>query len=167
MIEALISRRLALKISLVIVLIEVLVLGSLGVWYVARYASQVDRRLAEQVIIPGSLMQQGALRYGAVRDRAGLGQLIGQELIEALVIQADGRVFEASDPAQILRPAAEVVPGFEFDLSWTTAPSSLIRPANQPWLAQLSELKHDSGRVGWLYLRVDTSRAESEKGALA
>ncbi len=167
MIDAAISRSLALKISLVIVLIEVLVLGSLGAWYVTRYARQVDRRLDEQVVIPGSLMQEGALRYGAVRDRASLGRLIGQDIIEALVIQADGRVFEASDANQVLRPATEVVPGFEFNLAGAASGNALIRPVDKPWLAQLSELHHTSGRVGWLYLRVDTSRAEAEKRSLA
>ena len=162
-----VSRRLALKISLVIVLIEIVVLGCLGWWYIVRYSQQIDDRLATQIALPGVLMQQGALRHAAVRDVAGLGRLIGQDISSAMVIKPDGIVYEAAEAAVIGQRVVDLVDRFEFDLLRSPLSSRIVRQPDRAFMASLSELTHEGMRIGWLYVRIDVSRAEAEKRALA
>ena len=162
----LIERRLAFKVSAIIILIEVLVLGGLGFWYVTRYDSRIDSQLITQVRLPGNLMQQGALRFAAVRDPQALGRLIGQDIEQAVIIQVDGRIFEAVDQALIGRPAGEAMPGFEFALDSTTDKLA-TGIDDHPHIASLTALSTDGRLIGWLYLRVGTQAAETAKRDLA
>ncbi len=163
-----ITRRLALKVSAIIIVIETLVLGGLGMWYVSRYAARIDEQLETQARLPGSLMQQGLLRFGAVRDPQALGRLIGQDIADAVIIREDGSVFETADQALLGRPAAQAVNGFEFRLDLAGKDDRTERSHGQPpRLAQLTALSNDGRLIGWLYLRLATGPAEAAKRELA
>ena len=166
-----IERRLALKVGVIIILIEVVVLGGIGAWYISRYAARIDEQLAAQIRLPGSLMQQGVLRFSAVRDPAALGRLIGQDIELALIIKEDGLIFESAEPQLLGRPALAAVSGFEFSLDVGDDEAHLARgrhdQPDQPYVAQLTALYHEARRIGWLYLRVRTAAAESGKRELA
>ncbi len=172
--------RLALKIALAIVVMETLVLGGLGWWYVVRFADSVDRRVIAQARLPGTLMSQGSLRYAAVCDLPALSRLVQQDVAVAMVLRVDGEVFEASHSAMIGHSISAAVPQFEFPRALVAdhrgnpeaapavpAEHILITTGAAPMLVHLSPLEHDGRHIGWLYLRVSTAAAAAEKRRLS
>src|SRR5260370_12296366 len=75
-----------LRIGLAVILVEIVVLGLLGGYYVRHLNGEIDERAAERVAAPGRLMQDGLLRFASVGDREIMTRLVGGDLVEALVV---------------------------------------------------------------------------------
>jgi PAS domain S-box-containing protein len=163
-------RRLAVRISLLILLLEGLVLGLIGWYYVSSYWQQVDQRSEIAGELPGRLMRQGALRYAVVRDLPALCHLTGQEVQRALVLEPDGRIFESSQPLPDDHlQVAMVEPNFPtlFTLDPQRADQFATVTTTGHVHHVLSALASEGRHIGWLYLTIDARRAEDEKRRLA
>ena len=79
---------LAFKLSLAIFVIASVLLSSLGIYYIRKFADEIDQRLYIQAQIPGNLLNEGAISREMVRDRAALSRLIGEEVLLAVVVQS-------------------------------------------------------------------------------
>src|SRR5258708_23509843 len=96
-----------LRIGLAVILVEIVVLGLLGGYYVRHLNSEIDERAAERIAAPGQLMQDGLLRFASVGDREIMTRLVGGDLVEAMVVGRDHNIFYATDPQLLGRSVEE------------------------------------------------------------
>jgi signal transduction histidine kinase len=89
---------LAFKLSLATFFIASLLLSSLGIYYIRTFAEEIDKRLFLQVQIPGNLMNEGVVPNALVRDREALSQLVGEDVLLAVVDQSDSQILYSTDP---------------------------------------------------------------------
>lgn len=90
---------LAFKLSLAIFFIASVLLSSLGIYYIRKFADEIDQRLYIQAQIPGNLLNEGAISRELVRDRAALSRLVGEEVLLAVVVQSGTPILFSSNPA--------------------------------------------------------------------
>ena len=95
------SVSLIVKIGVVILLVEALVLTSLGIFYTNRFSAEIDRSLDERIRIPGVLMNRQLLRYESVADKQIMTELVGDEFIAGMVVSPDGDIYYALDAALV------------------------------------------------------------------
>jgi signal transduction histidine kinase/ActR/RegA family two-component response regulator len=88
---------LAFKLSLSIFLIASVLLSSLGIYYINKFADEIDKNLHLQAQIPGRLINEGALQRAQIRDREMLSHLVGEEVLVAVLIQSDGKILYSTD----------------------------------------------------------------------
>ncbi len=101
-------RKRVLKIGAAIVIAEIIVLAIVGSFYVLSISDAVDTRVETQVRIPGQLMNAGYLNFDAVEDSAQMSELIGEELIEGMVIGVDYNVYYSSKPEYLGLSVGEI-----------------------------------------------------------
>ena len=151
------------KISVAILVLETLVLAAMGHFYVTRFHREVDSRIRTAAQFPGTLMDERALSFDAARDLAAMSRLVGEEVIEAAVVRADGQVFYASDRGKEDFSAAD---------AYGDAVARAIRPEHRgpdlvpgarAQLISVTPIRSDGKLIGFLYLKVDTRRSETEK----
>ncbi|MBN1916806.1 MAG: PAS domain S-box protein [Verrucomicrobia bacterium] len=159
---------LAFKISFAIFMMETLVFVLLGFHYVGHYSRELDTQVRTKMQIPGTLMAEQALNYDAVRDRAALERLVGENVEQAFVVRPDGRLFYASDPALEGRYASAVL-GAETDWKTdaATGQTRWFRRDGKTYVSTLTPLHSGDKLIGYLYLEVNTSRSAAEKRATA
>ncbi len=91
-------RKRVFKIGAAIIIAEIIVLAIVGSFYVLSISEAVDTRVESQVRIPGQLMNAGHLSYDAVEDSDEMSELIGENLIDGMVIGVDYNVYYSMNP---------------------------------------------------------------------
>ena len=159
------------KIGLIIILIEIIVLTSTGIYYTQQFNKEVDTRIYNYAELPGKMMASGILEYEAVREQGLMTELAGNDLIEAMVITVTGRVFYSLNREFEGRIISEV-PGLSSEWFLPSVTESFIQETGD------SEDKHISSIVPifagkslkpyyFLYLKISTSRTDKEKQNIA
>ncbi|MCI0709204.1 MAG: ATP-binding protein [Chloroflexi bacterium] len=92
---------LSIKVGAIVIIAEVIVLAMTGVLYTQRFADEVDRRVENQLLLPGKMMDAGLLELDTVADAEQMQVLIGEELIESVIVGANQVVFFSSEPAYL------------------------------------------------------------------
>jgi len=165
-----ITRSLVFKITFTILALETLVLVALGWYYVGRFSREIDDGVRTKARIPGTLMAERALNYDAVRDLDAMSRLVGEDVVEGLVLRRDGRVFYSSNPEHEDRPVESVLgPGVasRFSLDMSEPVERSFTSGGRTLLEVVSPLHADGSLIGFLFLVADTSGAEAEKTAIA
>ena len=122
----LLGKSLIFKIGAAVLLVEILVLTSLGLFYTETFSREVDRFLMDNVQLPGKLMNRQLLRYESVGSEDVMKELVGEEFLDAMVIGAGGRIYYAYHPDMVGRNISEVS---------ATIPS-LLAGVDRPTLAE-------------------------------
>ncbi len=104
-------KSLAVKLTILILLINTVVLSVLGVYYSRRFGHYIERQLASQSKIPGVLMSESSLNYSLVRDTETLGRLIGRAVDGAMVVRASGRILYSSSGGEEGEKLRNINPG--------------------------------------------------------
>ena len=161
---------LAVKIGAIVILVEVVVLATIGGYYVNQFNQEIDRRVEERVRIPGSLMANGSLSYSLVANSAWMERLVGQELAEGLVLSIAQRVFYTLDKDKMGKGVAEVA---GLDPTWFTKEVTQpfvkhITEGDKHYLISVTPIFAMDGRTPFLfvYLKINTSHAEAEKARI-
>jgi signal transduction histidine kinase len=155
------------RIGAVIVLAEIIVLAVVGVFYVNRFSDQVDQRIIARAQLPGSLMNAGLLNLDSVADGDTMQQLVGEEIVSAMVIGVNGNVFYSLDP-QYLGLDVDEVPGVDSDLLDATDPELLTVRGDGTIVSVSPVFGIDPGAVRFFaYVEVGTSEAAAEKAEIA
>ena len=162
---------LILKLSVMVILIESIVLAIIGGYYHQRFEAEIDKRLEAQIRIPGILMNRQLLRYESISDRDMISELVGEELVDAMVIGADHRIFYALEPANEGKHIADIS---GFDPEWLDPPPSTPVTFSLPshdhvFLASITPLRAYNGAEPFffVYLKVNSSRSEAQKSAMS
>ncbi|WP_430474073.1 ATP-binding protein [Thalassospira lucentensis] len=105
---------LVFKIALAIVIVETILLGLFGGYYVQYFGAEIDRRIAEQISAPGRLIQDEQLKVSILSDAAQMERLLGRHLQQAMAIGFDGTIYHAIDPL-LVGSSINVMPDFPQD----------------------------------------------------
>ncbi|MFZ0546929.1 MAG: PAS domain S-box protein, partial [Candidatus Promineifilaceae bacterium] len=100
--------RLAFKIGLAIILVEMTVLTVTGFVYTHRFNQEIDRRVLERVDLPGSLVAQGLLTFSSVADEEVMRDMVGENLIEGMVITNDKSILTSLNPQHVRQDITEL-----------------------------------------------------------
>jgi PAS domain S-box-containing protein len=162
-----IGRSIPVKVSLILLAIEVVVLTLLGAFYSSRFSHEIDSRIAEKMALPAMLMNQRAMTFDSVKDFHSLSDLVQEKVVEAFIFRRDGRVFIAADPAKEGKPFTDFLavpeksayggemPGTR-QLAFTGAEGGHFLSSMTPLLAH--------GEVpGGLYIRISAEAVQEKK----
>ncbi len=92
---------LVFKIAFAIIVVETILLGLFGGYYVQYFGAEIDRRIAEQISTPGLLIQREQLKISILSDHEQMTLLLGPHLQQALAIGFDGTIYHSTDPSMI------------------------------------------------------------------
>ncbi|KZB71169.1 MULTISPECIES: ATP-binding protein [Thalassospira] len=92
---------LVFKIALAIIVVETILLGLFGGYYVQYFGAEIDRRIAEQISTPGRLIQHEQLKVSILSDPEQMKLLLGPHLQQALAVGFDGTIYHSTDPLKI------------------------------------------------------------------
>ncbi len=162
---------LTFKIGGIVIAIEVLALAAMGFYYDNRFREQVDRRVVQNVQAPGRLMERGLLRYDAVADQTIMRQLVGEELVDGMVVGVNGNVFHALN-LDYLGKDVSAIPAI--DSNWfrptvTQAIVEKVAEGKDTYLVSITPLFAIDGRTPFLFafIKVRTNEAEIEKATIS
>jgi len=100
------------RIALLVVLVEIVVFGTLGGFYVSRFSSALDDHLTAGLRNVGRMLASESLSISSLSQNHLITDLVGAPYLEGLAIGGNGRVIVATDSAQLGR-AAESLPGID------------------------------------------------------
>ena len=103
---------LTVKIGIIVILAEALTLAVIGVLGAAALHGLRDQQQRARLQLPGKLMASGLLSYQAIAARDLMAQLVGAELGAAMVIDEQGRILHAINPAEVGKTIADL-PGMQ------------------------------------------------------
>ncbi|NIY75670.1 response regulator [Thalassospira sp. HF15] len=89
---------LVFKIALAIIVVETMLFGLFGGYYVNYFGAEIDRRIAEKISTPGRLIQQEQLKVSILSDPEQMELLLGPHLQQAMAIGFDGTIYHSIDP---------------------------------------------------------------------
>lgn len=165
------NQSLIVKISVVVLLVEILALTSLGLFYTDRFFREVDTNLEAAVSIPGKLMNRQLLRYESVAERSVMTELVGQSFLDGMVIGADGQVYYSLHPQLVGKQVTEI-PGIDMALlSQTTSSTRIIHTDEEDTSAiiAITPLVAYEGAKPFfhVYIKADTKKAQQRKQRIA
>lgn len=158
-----ISKSSIFKISVIVVLVETFFLVVVGVIYIRNYNSQVDRRIIAQMQIPGKLMQDGLLSYNSVGNSETIQDLIGEEVVDALVVGLSNSVYFSSDIDNLGKNISEIPDVDDSFFNIDNPQDNVIFDGSQVVsITPIYETDTESLRL-FLYIKAGTGEAEAEK----
>ncbi|MBP3125086.1 ATP-binding protein [Thalassospira sp. ER-Se-21-Dark] len=92
---------LVFKIAFAIIVVETILFGLFGGYYVNYFGAEIDRRIAEQISTPGRLIQQEQLKVSILSDAEQMELLLGRHLQQAFAVGFDGTIYHSIDPLMI------------------------------------------------------------------
>ena len=161
---------LAFKLSLSIFMVSSVLLSSLGIYYIKKFAAEIDQRLYLAAQAPGQLISSGLMPQTAIRDHELLSRFVDEEVLLAVVDQPDNLILYSSDPALEGTSSDEYHQfaniGKEIR---TTSGSSIIRirEDDHSFLYVTTPLLGEEGWTGDLHLKIDTDNARQRKKRVA
>lgn len=162
------NKSLILSMGTVVLLVECVVLTSLGLFYTERFYHEVDRQLEKSIRLPGELMNRQLLRYESVEDRNVMVALVGEEFLDALVVGADGRIYYSHNPG-IAGESVFDLPQFSTEfLSNTNMENKLLADHEKHTLTFITPLVAYEGAKPFfhVYIKADTEGTTARKGRI-
>src|ERR1035437_6537577 len=95
--QDLISGKLSYKIGVSIILSVFLVLVASGIFYIAKFTSETNKKFELQLNAPAKLMSMGKLRYDASADVKTMSNLIGGDVLNAIIIGQNKIIYYSND----------------------------------------------------------------------
>lgn len=156
------KKSLILNIGAVVLLAEILVLSSLGLFYTERFSNEIDRYQEDTIRLPGELMNRQLLKYESVADRDVMTELVGSELLDAMVVGAEGRIYYAYHK-HLVGESAFNHPDEARDLLTNIDTESLLilRPGNDT-IVSITPLVAFAGAKPFFYVYVKASTKEAQ-----
>lgn len=161
------TKSLSFKIGSIIILTQVIALIALGFFYITRFTGELNRRFENQIRSAGILMSTGQLRYEASTDRVIMQKMVGDSLIDCMVIGANHKVYYSLNQSFTDKQvdAIESVYKFEeFNKSFSEAISTTISENGETHMICLSPLFFQNGKfLGYLYIKSGTDQLHKAK----
>jgi PAS domain S-box-containing protein len=160
-------RSITFKIGATIVAIELLSFVLIGIYYTGRFGQEIDKRVETALALPAALMGRGLLTYDSVSNLEKMSELVGEEMVQALIIDRSGRVVYSSHPDYLERRPDEI-PGLQLETT-ADAPRSLIEVFSaigddDHYRTSYAPLELADGRlIGHLYLKARTTQLDDER----
>ena len=165
------TQSLTFRGAAVVVSIQLLFLVFLGYFYTRQFSEQVDRRSLDRVKLPAAIIAGNALNFNAFGDASLMRDILGTEFVEAMAVDANGRVLHSLHPAQVGK-SVQGIPNFPGDIPFAQITTQLIYPTRSQgntYLNLLEPMKAVDGYTPfvYIYLKVRTTQDEREKSWIA
>jgi PAS domain S-box-containing protein len=156
---------LAFKIGAVIVLAEIVISAVTGAFYINNFNTEIDRRIARNILQPAALMNEGLLKLDVVTDEKHMSELVGEELINAFVIGVNGNIFYSLNNVHTGHSVGSV-PQIDLKLLSPRLTRPLVRQeAQQDHIVALAPLLGADGHSlrFFVYIEASTAAAAVQK----
>jgi methyl-accepting chemotaxis protein len=164
------ARRLSFKVGSLIIITEVIVLLALGVFYSARFTSDINFRFEYQIKTPGLLMSKGLLKYETVRDKSTMEGIVGDTVSDCMVIGANQKVYYSmnqEDEGKQLSDIVSIHKFDEFNKEITETVIQNISEGDKSYVVSLSPLRFRDGKfMGYLYSKINAVNLNHTKKSL-
>ncbi len=101
-------RSIVLKVIIAIVFSQLFILSSVGYVYVKRVTDSIDETVSNRLLSIGSLLQASHLKYAALSDRGVLTELVGEDLVDGMIVGVNGTVYHALDKKWLGKSASQI-----------------------------------------------------------
>ena len=122
-------KSLAFKIAITIIFIEILVMGLVTSIYYVQFSKQIDSRLEDRMQTAGDLMTSSNLNLAALANPDTTEILVGEEVIDALVVRASEEIVE-EEPVRVGNVLFSLNPAYQNEDITT------IQGLDETWIAQ-------------------------------
>lgn len=165
------SRSLLFRVGALVLVIESLILFAFAAYYVQTYRKEIDNELVASITRPGTMIANGLLSMTAVSTPNAIGSLVSGDVIEAIIVGADGNVFQSSRQSDVGQSVLTVT---NFDASWLKqrgSQSFVIHNHDEepPTIASVTPILSIFAAAPsiFVYVKASTARAESDKRRIA
>ncbi|MTI11430.1 sensor histidine kinase [Curvivirga aplysinae] len=86
---------LTFKVLSIVVLAQLLILSVGGYFYVGQLTKSIDATVENRLRSVGALLQDSQLKYTALSDRDVLTELVGDELLDGMVVGVNGTIYHS------------------------------------------------------------------------
>jgi len=164
-------RSLLFRIGAWVLIIESMILLAFATYYVQTYWKEIDGELAASITRPGAMIANGLLSMTAVATPGAMASLVSGEVIEAMIVGADGNVFQSLRQTDIGRSATSVA---TFDPAWLKQGGTqtlVIRstddtPQTIASVTPILSIFAASPSI-FVYVKASAARAEADKRRIA
>jgi signal transduction histidine kinase len=158
---------LTFKIGIIIILIEIIVLMVIGYFYINWFNQQIDQRLQARVELPGKLVAKGLLGFGSIADEEIMTDLVGENLIEGMVVGADKTIFYSLNPDYAQHQITDVP---DISLKWFDPNLQESFSAKTPdgWInvTPIRAFAREKSTF-FVYIKAGTGQSEQQKETIA
>jgi signal transduction histidine kinase/ActR/RegA family two-component response regulator len=162
---------LAFKLSLSIFMISSILLSSLGIYYIKKFSAEIDNRLHLQAQIPERLLSHGVVSPEIVRDLDTLSQLVGEDVLLALIDLPDGTILFCSQPEMEGQATAEFhSAAFSPEAHAIGLTKTIVTEGEDesgPILFVSAPLKLEAGGFGGIHFKMKTERIMARKRSVS
>jgi signal transduction histidine kinase/HAMP domain-containing protein len=159
---------LSFKIGSLIILTEIVILSVVGFIYVQRFSDQIDERIEERVQLVGALVESSLVRLVSIRNAESLQLLIGEEVVDALIVDAASQEVIFAFDNQYNKAQIQDVSGINpswFDSEHPTNTLERIKEGDNSYMINVTPLSDPASDTTayFLYVKTSTNEAEAEK----
>ncbi len=163
--------RLIVRIGAGVLLVEIIALVLMGWWYTRAFDAQVDRERERRLAMPGTMMAKAFLNYDAVTDGPMWREMLGEEVVEAMIFNTAGQVNNSLRPERLNQNAFTIAHLRPDDLAQLPDSGRSFRLVEngEDFAAAVYPLKAAAGQAALfhLFLKVRTTAAEAQKRDVA
>lgn len=160
----------AVRVAVAVIAVVILAYSVIGLVMTRMLISDMRDQLIEKVQVPGRLLQQQVLRYDSLADKELMTQLLGEDLVDGLIVGRNKRIFHDLNQ-QRLGQLITTEPGF--DPAWfndtLTEPLLVEERINgQDVLTNITPIYSGQTTVPYFYavVRVALTKLAREEAAL-
>lgn len=162
------TNSLIFKIGFRVILIEIIILASIGAFYISRFVNEVDQRLIENVKLPSQLINGGLVRLVALNDPNSLRLLVGDNIQQVILATTDGQVIFSLDETYSQANIADIP---FLNRAWFSEQNAESitdwgNIQNTQFIFNVSRLKGVSGNDTFLYVQSDASATTFQKQSI-
>ncbi len=165
------SKYLSIRISAIVILVEVIVFTAIGFFYFNRFSMEVDKRIEAQIQTPGILMNRQLLRYESVADKEVMTELVGEEFVDGLVIGSDSKIYYAFKDTDVRKEIKDIPWINRLGIGTKTRKTAILKHSDihDNFLICITPLFAYDGAepVFFSYIKVSTNLSDDKKSTIA
>jgi methyl-accepting chemotaxis protein len=154
------------KIGTFIILIEFITFSVLGFIFVGYFSGEMNSRFKTQLQSPAVLMSEGQLRYETAIDQKTLHKMIGDSILDCMIIGANQKIYYSLDSTFTNKFVNDVDRIYKFEGFKGTIDKSEFIGVSDGFVC-LSPLYFTNGKfLGYFYIKSDTHNLSRSKTKL-
>jgi methyl-accepting chemotaxis protein len=161
------TNNLSFKIGSLIILTQIVAFIALGFFYITRFTSELNSRFERQLKSAGILMSSGQLRYEAATDRKTMQKMVGDSLVDCMVIGENHKIYYSLNPNFTDKKIEDVNSIYKFEEFSKGLPDAVFtsfRENGEKYMLCLSPLYFSNGKfLGYLYIKSETRQLQKAK----
>ncbi len=167
-ISTMVASRLSYRIGIFIILSVFLVLISSGLFYISKFSGETNQKFENQMSTPAKLMSSGKLSYDAALDVKTLSSLVGDTVVNSMVIGKDKKVYYSNDSSFIDKYVAAISILSKYNVFDEKIEKPVIYSEDKGRKnICIAPLFFDDGTyIGYLYLAINTKTTQKTKTTL-